>query len=995
MPSNSLDFRKIEEKWQKRWEEARIFEADLDPSRPKFFLTVAYPYVNAPQHIGHGRTYSLTDVYARYKRMRGFNVLYPQGFHYTGTPILAMAKRVTNNDHELIKEFQGIYRVPPDVVRSFSDPMTLAKYFHNELKLGMKEMGYSVDWRREFTTIDPVYKKFIEWQFRRLSSGGYLVQGTHPVGWCPSDNSPVGQHDTQGDVEPEIAEVSLVKFVLEGGLVMPVTTYRPETLFGVTNIWVNPEVNYQIALVNGVKWIASKECHEKLKYQARKIVFLDEVISGSELVGRTASNPLTHQSILVLPASFVDPKTGTGVVMSVPGHAPYDYLALVDLKKDNVLAQLSKKYGLDANMVKQISPISMIKVEGYSDLPAVHIVERMNIKSQMDPKAEEATKEVYLKEYNEGLMKDNTGKYAGMKVSIAKDQVRVDLESAGLAEKFYELTNHPVFCRCQTECVVKIVENQWFINYGDLEWKRKVHEHLERMRIIPEDLRQEYRNVIDWLRYRACARRSGLGTNLPQDPSWIIESLSDSTIYMAYYTIAKHVREAKLSEGQFNDDVFDYLFLGKGDPTIIAEKTSLPANISRQMRKEFLYWYPLDSRHSGTDLVPNHLTFFIFNHVAIFPENLWPRQIVNNGMVQMEGKKMSKSIGNTIPIRDAIRRYGADTIRIAVLGSAELLSDANFSNSIADSIKERLQRFYDFIGEISSKTSHSIARSGTKAIPSLTSTDTWMLSILQGRIAQATEAMETCQVREAIQQSFFMLDIDLGWYLKRISAEKTTRSGSNKIKTATSDFVLNRIADAWIRLLTPFAPHICEEVWEKFGGKGFASTANWPSPDKSLINIEAEEKESYLMRVIEDTREIIKVTGIKPKTIFYYASPKWMHEVYKLMLSATLKGEVTSISSIIREALSKPFAKGYEKAISKYVQNTYNSNIRTMPRSLVERRLNVELNEGSVLIEAESLVKAQFSVEVRVFDAEKKEIQDPARRAPLAQPYRPSIYIEG
>jgi leucyl-tRNA synthetase len=994
MTAHILDFKKVEEKWQKRWEDASIFQADVDPSKPKFFITVAYPYVNAPQHIGHGRTYSLTDAYARYKRMRGFNVLYPQGFHYTGTPILAMAKRVANKDNELIKEFQGIYHVPPDVIQSFGDPLTLANYFHNELKLGMKEMGYSVDWRREFTTIDPVYKKFIQWQFRKLSEKGYLVQGTHPVGWCPSDNGPVGMHDTQGDVEPEIAEVSLVKFRLDDGIVLPVTTYRPETLFGVTNIWVNPDVEYQIAVVNGEKWVASKECYEKLKYQARRIDFSNQkAVPGSELVGRMVSNPLTGNRSLVLPASFVDPKTGSGLVMSVPGHAPYDYLALVDLKKEKELEKLSERYGLDPSKIKQISPISMVKISGYSDFPAADVVQRMNIKSQMDPKAEAATKEIYLKEFNEGVMKDNTGKYAGMRVSIAKDQVKSDLEQEGAAEKFYELTNSPIYCRCRTECVVKVVENQWFINYGDAGWKKTVREQLERMRIIPEDLRQEYKNVIDWLRYRACARKQGLGTNLPQEPGWIIESLSDSTIYMAYYTIAKYIGEQNLVERQFNDDIFNYLFLGEGNPVSLAKKASLPVSTLRSMRNEFVYWYPLDSRHSGSDLVSNHLTFFIFNHVAIFPENLWPRQIVNNGMVQMEGKKMSKSIGNTIPIRDAIRRYGADTIRIAVLGSAELLSDANFSNSIADTLRERLQKFYDFVIGVAG-TKSSVSRSPkTRSSTALTNIDKWILSTLQNRIIQATEAMEKCQVREAIQQSFFMIDIDLGWYLRRISADKSVRKNGDGSDASSANHVLGELAETWIRLLAPFAPHICEEAWEKLGGKGFVSKAAWPVSDKSLINVEAEEEESYLMSVLEDTREIIKVTNIKPKKIFYYVSPKWMYDVYRIMLDKALRGGSTSMGDLIKESLSRGFAKGNEKAISKFIQGTYNSIIKTMPKSLVQRRLKVEFDEGSVLRQAGTFIRNQFSADVEVSAADEKEIPDPARKAALAQPYRPSIYI--
>lgn len=107
-----LDWSLIEEKWQKRWAEARIFECDPDPKKEKFFITVAYPYPNSPQHIGHGRTYTLADAHARYMRMKGFNVLFPMAFHYTGTPILAMSRRLREGDEELIRTFKSIYGVP-------------------------------------------------------------------------------------------------------------------------------------------------------------------------------------------------------------------------------------------------------------------------------------------------------------------------------------------------------------------------------------------------------------------------------------------------------------------------------------------------------------------------------------------------------------------------------------------------------------------------------------------------------------------------------------------------------------------------------------------------------------------------------------------------------------------------------------------------------------------------------------------------------------------
>ncbi|MRN60455.1 MAG: class I tRNA ligase family protein, partial [Nitrosopumilales archaeon] len=208
---NRIDWKSVEEKWRDRWEEQRIFQADPDIGKKKYFITVAYPYPNSPQHIGHGRTYTLADVHARYMRMKGYNVLFPMGFHYTGTPILAMSRRVASRDKDLLETFDKVYHVPNDTITSFVEPVKIASYFHNEIRLGMKELGFSIDWRREFSTVDMIYSKFISWQFRTLRKKGLIVQGSHPVGWCPNDQNPVSQHDTIGDVEPAFNEYTLIK----------------------------------------------------------------------------------------------------------------------------------------------------------------------------------------------------------------------------------------------------------------------------------------------------------------------------------------------------------------------------------------------------------------------------------------------------------------------------------------------------------------------------------------------------------------------------------------------------------------------------------------------------------------------------------------------------------------------------------------------------------------------------------------------------------------
>jgi leucyl-tRNA synthetase len=966
----------IEEKWQGKWEKAKIFEADPDPKKPKYFITVAYPYPNSPQHIGHGRTYTLADVHARYMRMRGYNVLLPMAFHYTGTPVLAMAKRLADNDKNLIHDFIKVYKIPEEKLKELTDPMAMAWHFHQEIKTGMKEIGYSIDWRREFTTIDPHYNRFIEWQFQKLRQSGYISRGSHPVGWCPKDGNPVGQHDTVGDVEPEIAEFTLIKFK-QNNLAFPTATLRPETIFGVTNIWLNPNTKYVKATVDDEQWIVSKECVEKLTHLNRKVKVL-ETFEGKKLVGHYVENPATKTKIPILPADFVDPKNATGVVMSVPGHAPYDYVALENLGKTP--SQL-KEYGLTPETIESVKPISLIEVPGYSEIPAADAVKKMNIKEQTDPKLEEATKEVYRHEFHNGKMKPNTGKYSGLSVNEAKEKVKQDLIAEGKATTMYELLNRPVLCRCKTECIVKIVQDQWFIDYGKQEWKALAHKNLDEMEILPEELRSEFNNVIDWLHEKACARKSGMGTRLPWDKNWIIESLSDSTIYMAYYTIVKHIKEHKLQPAQLTDEVFDYVFLGIGKATEIAKKAKLDAKIIEEMHSEFMYFYPLDSRHSGRDLVPNHLTFMIFNHTAIFPEKLWPRQIATNGSVMMEGAKMSKSFGNIIPLREGVAKFGADPIRLSVLSTAELLQDAEFSPAIAKSMRERLERMYKFTSEVAKSSGNAKTSQNL-----LTAIDRWMLSRLQEHIRKATEAMDKLAVRKTINSVLYMLEQDFQWYQKRITPQKEKRKN-------TIECVYRRVLDAQTRMLTPVAPHLCEELWEMMGGKGFVSLASWPTADESMLDTEVEENEALVKDVLEDTLNIIKATGMTPKKIYYYTACPWKWKVYLKMLEKASHGEV-KMSEVMKELVAEDDLKKNVKEVANFAQKTLKE-VNRMPQDRRERVLKMKaLEEKAAIEDAKDFLKQRLKAQIMVYSEEDSQRYDPKNRATLSMPFKPAIYIE-
>jgi leucyl-tRNA synthetase len=473
-----------------------------------------------------------------------------------------------------------------------------------------------------------------------------------------------------------------------------------------------------------------------------------------------------------------------------------------------------------------------------------------------------------------------------------------------------------------------------------------------------------------------------MGTRLPWDPDWIIESLSDSTIYMAYYTIAKYIKEYEIKPTQLTDEVFDYIFLGKGNSAEIAKKTSLNAEILEAMHNEFLYFYPLDSRHSAHELIPNHLTFMIFNHTAIFPEELWPRQIVTNGHVMIEGAKMSKSFGNIIPLREGLNEFGADPIRLSVLATAELLQEADFSPSVARSMRDRLERLYKFVAEFA-KTKRR-----RKTSAKLSAIDRWMLSRLQEHIRKATEAMDKLAVRKAVHTVLYELDQDFQWYQRRIRNQK----GKAKRKTAI-DYVFKEVIDAQTRMLAPVAPHICEELWEMKGEKDFVSLSPWPTPDESKVDIKAEENEALIMSLLEDTQNIIKATGIESKKICFYAAASWKWKIYLKALEKSVSAKVLQsdlIKDLLRDSDLKARAKEVAEFVGKIVDEV-NHLSDEKKRRLAKAGLT---DEAQVLSEAKDFFKRELDAEIHVYNEDDPERYDPKNKARTAKPHRPAIFIE-
>ena len=925
---NAFDLGKFEEEAHEQWTHA--FESN--PSNlEKYYLTVAYPYPSGAMHVGHGRTYIVPDVIARFWRMRGKQVLYPMAFHVTGAPVIGISKRIAKNDPKTIHLYRDLYKVPQNVLEEFTDPLTIVRHFASEYQRVMTACGISIDWRRRFTTVDPTYSKFIEWQWKHLYEAGYVIKGAHPVRYCTVDDNPVGDHDLLEGDKAEVIKFTLVMFQ-HGDAVIPTATLRPETIHGVTNLWANPNVTYIRALVDGNAWIISREAAEKLALQDHSVEIQDE-IAGRDLIDTTVSHPLCGK-VPILPADFVDPDMASGLVMSVPAHAPFDYIALRDLQR--------------AGKYTQIKPVPLIKVEGYGDIPAQDAVEKAGIPHQMDSRMDALTQEIYSAEFSKGTLFE---RYGGKPVRVARDDVAELMIEKYASKIMYEFDTRPVVCRCGNKVKVKILHDQWFLKYSDPAWKKQVSVHLGDMALVPPEVRLEFDRTVDWLKDWACTRRVGLGTRFPWDTTQLIEPLSDSTIYMAYYTIAHKIRE--IDPRILTPEVFDYIFLGKESPEL-PEKKKLEA-----MRKEFLYWYPYNYRFSAKDLISNHLTFQLFHHVTIFPKDKLPQGMVVFGMGLLNGAKMSSSKGNVFLLEDAVSDFGADTVRMFLMGSAEPWQDFDWRNELVISTKKQIERFFNTVLEIKDADGepHDI--------------DRWLISRLQSHIERTTDALSNFQTRQALQEAYFGIETDLKWYRRRLAENS---DGSRELHTLCS---------VWIRLLAPFIPFTGEHLWKELAGEGLVSFAPWPVANKKLVNTRIELAEELISRTVEDIESIRKLIQITPKSITISIAPAWKHEIF--LLIAKSNDRTTVIKEIMKDDAMRKRGKEATDAAKQCT-----TLLHRLPPNVAEPLAREPINEIAVFEAAKTFLEKEFGVPVHITEAESSE----HAKAATALPFKPAIVIE-
>ncbi|KAF4452476.1 leucyl-tRNA synthetase, cytoplasmic [Fusarium austroafricanum] len=734
-----------------------ISAAELREKQPKFFGCMAYPYMNGTLHAGHSFSVSKVEFAAGVARMQGKRALFPMGFHCTGMPIKACADKLVNevkmfgqdfggykDDEPVVEEkapaakqtkeditkfkatkgktaaksakmkyqFQIMQAIgiPTEEIHKFADPQYWLQHFPPLCREDLTNFGCRIDWRRSFVTTDanPYYDAFVRWQMNRLKELNKIKFGKRYTIYSIKDGQPCMDHDrAEGEgVGPQEYTALKIK-VLEwapkaaatlkgklpdGASVFKIAaTLRPETMYGQTCCFVGPKITYGIFKANETDYyVMTERAARNMAYQG---IFANEgvvekvaEIVGSDMVGTLVDAPLSlhKEGVRVLPMETVLPTKGTGVVTSVPSDSPDDYATVTDLAKK------ADYYGIQKEWAElEIFPI--IETPSYGDLCAPFLVKKLKIASPKDTKQLEEAKELAYKEgFYQGVLK--VGEFKGEKVEVAKPKVRQQMIDAGQAFAYSE-PERKVVSRSADDCIVALMD-QWYLDYGEESWRKTALDWVENgLNTYTTETKNSFEGVLNWLNQWACARTYGLGSKLPWDPQFLVESLSDSTVYMAYYTIAHYLHNdifgktkgsANVGPEQMVDEVWDYVFCRRELSDDILTNSKIPKETLESMRREFEYFYPLDVRVSGKDLIANHLTFMTYVHLALFPREYWPRGIRANGHLMLNGEKMSKSTGNFMTLRDLTEKYGADASRIALADAGDGVNDANFEEDVAD-----------------------------------------------------------------------------------------------------------------------------------------------------------------------------------------------------------------------------------------------------------------------------------------------------------------------
>ncbi|WP_455284176.1 valine--tRNA ligase [[Eubacterium] cellulosolvens] len=742
------DQSKLEAMWQRNWEEARVYRYDpTDRSRPTYSIDTPPPYPSGEFHMGNALNWCYFDFVARYKRMRGFNVHFPQGWDCHGLPTEVRAERTFN-----IKKRQV------SVERFREICVKLTTEYIEKMKSAMQAMGYSIDWNLEYRTMDPEYYKLSQLSFLQLLKRGFLYRGEHPVNWCPRCETAIAE----AEVEYVQSEGTLIdiRFRTDKGELV-VATSRPEFVPACVALAVNPaDTRY------------------------------------AEFVGGNAVVPIVNRRVPILRDELVDAEFGTGVVM-------------ICTFGDKTDVRWQHKY----------------------NLPVVKILDA------------------------QGRLTEEAGKYAGLTIPEAREAIVGDLRKASQVGGSEPLSRDIGTCwRCGTPVEI-LSAPQWFMKTRDMT--DQIIEWTNRVTWVPDFSKNR---MIDWARSLdwdwVISRQRSFGTPIPV---WYCRECGEMVPaegqWLPVDPRSQQPRATSCSRCGSSE------FVGEADVMDTWMDSSITCAVHAgwpNRLTEFGRLFPADLQPNGLDIIRTWDYYLMARHLALFGKAPYKTVLVNGMVRGADGRMMHKSYGNYVEVTEAIKKYGADSVRqwAAAGGStgydipyrwADVEYGRKFLTKLWNAARLILSSLRDYNPDLPA--------------PELDLLDRWLLSRLNNMIKTTTDAFENFQFNVAadLTRNFTWHDL-CDQYLEAVKYRLYADDADAAERRRAAQFTLFQTLDAVLRLLAPICPHVADalyhELWaDRLKTKSIHSDA-WPQASEQLIDEKSQEQGSVLVKVLSEIRRI-------------------------------------------------------------------------------------------------------------------------------------------
>ena len=813
---DKYNFEEIEKKWQQVWSDEHAFKTVDDETKEKYYVLEMFPYPSGKLHMGHVRNYSIGDAIARFKKMKGYNVLHPMGWDSFGLP--AENAAIKNGIHPAIWTDSNIAEM------------------HKQLA----GLGFSYDWDREVATCKDDYYRWMQWLFIQFQKKGLAYKKENPVNWCPSCrtvlaneqvvegccercHTPVTKkHLSQWylkitDYANRLLEdidtldgwpnkVKLmqknwigkstgaqIRFAIDGtNRELEVFTTRCDTVYGVTFMVMAPEHPYVTELTKGTEYEQAandyiEECTHKSEIER---VSLTKEKTGV-FIGHYCVNPFNGKKIPIYISDYVMMDYGTGAVMAVPAHDQRDF-------------EFARKFGLDI--------VPVVDVED----PAVDL---NNLESAAPA---------------EGRL-INSGEFNGMDNLKAIPRIIDLIEDKRIGQKTvkYKLRDWLISRQRYWGCPIPMVYCE------DCGW-------------VPEN-------------------EKNLPVKLPTDIEFTGKGESPIATSKTFIeTICPCCGKPARREIDTMDTFVDssWYFLRYCDP----KNTEKPFD-----KQKADYWMNVDQYIGGVEHAILHLLYARFFQKVLADLGLVTatepfRNLLTQGMVIKDGAKMSKSLGNVVSPEEIQKKYGADTARLFILFAAPPEKELDWSDAGVEGSYRFLSRVYRLVYE-------------------------YITDIRDADSATGELVVSNSEDRD--------LNYQLNKTIKKVSEDVGGRFSFNTAISSIMELVnelykykqldnvnmplLDRAVKSMILVLSPFTPHICEELWSELGEESRVFEAAWPEFDESAL-------------VLDEVEIIVQING-KLKDKLTMSKDASNEELEKAARSSDKVKEVVGELSIVKAVI--------------------------------------------------------------------------------------------